>query len=134
MLTDLYAGYKKLRRRPDQLITAIRIPRQDYAFQLFVKVGPRRAQAIAKVGVAITRSDRGWRVVANSVAPVVCRCSAIEALLTEATPVRSPEDLIPTIRQDVAPIDDIRSTARYRELTMARVLYYGLRGVCSSFT
>ncbi len=129
-LSEFYTGYKEMRRRPDQLIRAIRIPRRTYAFQLFEKVGSRRAQAITKVGVAVTRSDDGWRVVANSVAPTVCRCPAIEALLEHEAPVTSPEDLLPAIRQDVKPIDDIRSTARYRESVMARVLYFGLRQAC----
>src|SRR5438876_8297840 len=34
------------------LVVAIRIPRRTYSFQIFEKVGSRRAQAIAKVGLA----------------------------------------------------------------------------------
>ena len=75
----------------------------------------------------------GWRVVANSMAPFVCRCPALESLLDLEMPVTSPDDLLPAIRKDVSPIDDIRSTARYRETVMARVLYYGLREACDSF-
>ncbi|MFQ5889620.1 MAG: FAD binding domain-containing protein [Gemmatimonadota bacterium] len=132
-LSDFYLGYKEMRRRPDQIITAIRMPRREYSFQLFEKVGSRRAQAITKVGVAIAGSDFGWRVVANSMAPTVCRCPAVEALLEGEEPVSSPDDLLPAIRQDVSPIDDIRSTAEYRERVMARVLYWALREVCPSF-
>jgi len=132
-LTSFYTGYKQMRRRPDQLIRAIRIPRRPYSFQMFEKVGSRAAQAITKVGVAVTKSEAGWRVVANSMAPVVCRCPALESLLDLELLVTSPEDLLPAIRKDVAPIDDIRSTARYRETVMARVLYYGLRDACASF-
>ena len=132
-LSEFYTGYKEMRRRPDQLVRAIRIPRRHYSFQMFEKVGPRAAQAITKVGVAVTRSAMGWRVVANSMAPFVCRCPALEALLDLEKPVTSPDDLLPAIRKDVSPIDDIRSTARYRETVMARVLYYGLREACDSF-
>lgn len=129
-LSDFYLGYKRMRRRPDQLIRAVRLPRRPYAFQLFEKVGSRRAQAITKVGVAVTRSEVGWRVVANSVAPTVRRCPSLERLLDGGMAVSAPDDLLPAIRADVAPIDDIRSTARYRERVLARVLYFGLRGVC----
>jgi CO/xanthine dehydrogenase FAD-binding subunit len=66
-------------------------------------------------------------------APTVRRCRALERLLEAETPVSAPEDLLPALRQDVAPIDDIRSTARYRETVMARVLYHDLRGVASGF-
>jgi len=96
-------------------------------------VGARRAQAITKVGVAVTRSDAGWRVVANSVAPFVCRCPAVERILEEGTEVRGPDDLLPAIREDVSPIDDIRSTAEYREKVLARLLYYDLLDVCPAF-
>lgn len=129
-LDRFYSGYKEMHRRPDQLVVAIRIPRRAHDVQVFEKVGARRAQAIAKVGLAVTHSDAGWRVVAASMAPTVRRCPALEALLESMTPVSSPEDLLPAIERDVQPIDDLRSTAEYRKRVMARVLYYDLRESC----
>lgn len=131
-LDTFYLGYKQMRRQPHQLITAIRLPRRRHSVQLFEKVGSRRAQAITKIGLAITRSELGWRVVANSVAPTVRRCRTVERLLEDGTRVRAPQDLLPAIRQDVSPIDDIRSTAIYRERVMARLLYFDLREVCET--
>src|SRR4029077_3127275 len=89
-LHSFYSGYKDMRRRGDQLVVAIRIPRRPYSFQVFEKVGSRRAQAIAKVGLAITHSSVGWRVVAASVAPTIRRCVAIERLLETGALVASP--------------------------------------------
>lgn len=132
-LEEFYLGYKEMRRRPDQLVTEIRIPRRAYDVQLFEKIGSRQAQAIAKVGLAITHSKAGWRVVAASMAPTIRRCPALESLLEQEEPVSAPEDLLPAVQEDVSPIDDIRSTARYRETVMARVLYYSLRGLAPSF-
>ncbi len=126
-LDRFYSGYKQMRRRPDELIVAIHVPRRRYSYQVFEKVGSRRAQAIAKVGLAVTRSDAGWRVVAASVAPTIRRCPTVERLLETGAAVASPSDLLPAIAQDVAPIDDIRSTAHYRTLVMARLLYHDLR-------
>jgi len=126
-LDRFYAGYKEMKRRPDQLVVGIRIPRRRYTYQVFEKVGARRAQAIAKVGLAVTRSSAGWRVVAASVAPTIRRCPALERLLEAGIPIASPEALLPAIAQDVAPIDDIRSSADYRTRAMARVLYHDLR-------
>ncbi|HYT82253.1 MAG TPA: FAD binding domain-containing protein, partial [Gemmatimonadales bacterium] len=122
-LDRFYTGYKEMRRRPDQLVVAVRIPRRPYSYQVFEKVGSRRAQAIAKVGLAVARSDAGWRVVAASMTPTIRRCATLERLLEEGTPVRGPDDLIPAIARDVSPIDDVRSTAEYRRTVMARVLY-----------
>ena len=133
LLSGFYSGYKEMRRARDELVTEIRVPRRAYDVQIFEKVGSRRAQAITKVGVAVTRSDAGWRVVANSVAPFVCRCPAVERNLEAATEVGGPDDLLPAIREDVSPIDDIRSTAEYREKVLARLLYYDLLDVCPSF-
>ena len=129
-LDRFYLGYKEMRRRSDQLVVAIRIPRRRYAYSVFEKVGSRRAQAIAKLGLAVTQSEAGWRVVAASLAPTVRRCPAIEGLLEERAPVRGPDDLLPAIDRDVSPIDDIRSTAHYRRSVMARLLYDDLRGRC----
>lgn len=126
-LDAFYTGYRASVRRPDELVVAIRIPRRERDFQVFVKVGPRRAQAIAKVGLAMARSADGWRVVAASVAPVVRRCGAVEALLESGAELAGPDALLPAFRQDVAPIDDLRSTAVYRERVLARVTWHALR-------
>jgi CO/xanthine dehydrogenase FAD-binding subunit len=75
-----------------------------------------------------------WRIVANSVAPTVRRCPSIEHLLDSAAPISSPAGLLPAIRADVAPIDDLRSSAAYREQVLARVIYHSLRGVAPSVT
>jgi CO/xanthine dehydrogenase FAD-binding subunit len=132
-LSEFYLGYKVMRRSPGQLLTQIRIPRRSYDLHMFEKVGSRSAQAITKVGVAVTRRGDEWRVVANSVAPTVCRCPGLEAFLSAGRPAGCPDDLVGPIREDVSPIDDIRSTARYRETVLARLLYFGLRAECPSF-
>jgi len=133
-LSEFYLGYKQLRMEADQLVTALRLPRRAYDFEWFEKVGSRSAQAITKVGVAVTRRGGEWRVVANSVAPTVCRCPAVEALLAGEQTVRGPADLVPALASDVTPIDDIRSTARYRNEVLARILYWGLRDECPFIT
>src|SRR5438552_17570573 len=92
-----------MKRRPDQLVVGIRLPRRRYSYQVLEKVGARRAQAIAKVGLAVTRSGAGWRVVAASVALTIRRCPADEGLLETRTPVASPGGLLPVMAHDVAP-------------------------------
>src|SRR5256884_9793492 len=93
-----------MKRRPDQLVVEIRIPCRRYSYQVFEKVGARRAQAIAKVGLAITRSGAGWRGGAARVAPTIRRCPPVERLLQTRTPNASPEAPPPPLPQDVAPI------------------------------
>ena len=69
-------------------------------------------------GVEAQPAD-GSRVVANSMAPFVCRCPALESLLELEMLVTAPNDLLPAIRKDVSPIDDIRTTAAYRRRMVA---------------
>ena len=133
-LSAYYTGYRQSVKRPDELISAISIPRRAYDVAVFHKVGPRRAQAITKVGVAITHVASGgpgaWRVVANSVAATVKRCPTVERALDGGASVKKPEDLLPAVSADVTPIDDIRSTAEYRRTVLCRLLYHSLRGRC----
>ncbi len=133
-LDSFFTGYRQTRCRPGQLVRAIRIPRCEYSLETFEKVGARRAMTISKVGIAITQSKSGWRVVANSVAPIVCRCAALEQFLEHQHPVCSPDDLLAPIDQDVSPIDDLRSTAAYRRTVLSRLLYIALRNHCPWFT
>ncbi len=106
------------------MIAAIRVPRRQRAHEWLHKVGTRSAQAISKVGVAVVKDDRGWRVVANSVAPVVCRCRTVEKALAAGRTFQNPEEIRQLLDADVAPIDDLRSTARYRSTVLSRLLYY----------
>ena len=52
-LSRFYTGYKTMDRRPDELITAIRLPAPEAgAFEYYRKVGNRRFQAISKTLLA----------------------------------------------------------------------------------
>src|SRR5437870_10723394 len=44
-LDRFYSGYKEMKRRPDQLVVGIRLPRRRYSYQVFEKVGARRARS-----------------------------------------------------------------------------------------
>ncbi len=117
-----HAGYKQMDLRSDELIRKIRLPRAKGAWkQYYRKVGTRRAQAISKVCfAAAARIDSGRigdvRIVLGSVAPTVLRAVRTEELLRNQKPdsatLQAAQD---TLATEIAPIDDIRSTARYRQ-------------------
>jgi carbon-monoxide dehydrogenase small subunit/xanthine dehydrogenase small subunit len=123
-LDEFYLGYKQTARRPDELIVAIRMARRARRTEFFHKVGARAAQAIAKLGVAGVRDDQGWRIVANSVAPYVCRCRNLEGALNAGRAFVSPDEIAEVLRGDIHPIDDIRSTAEYRQRVLSRILFF----------
>jgi CO/xanthine dehydrogenase FAD-binding subunit len=121
-----HSGYKQMDLQPTELIGRIRLPRNKNAWkQYFRKVGTRRAQAISKVCfAAAAHMDAGRigdiRIVLGSVAPTALRAVRTEEVLRG----NKPEPGILKVAQEVlageiAPIDDIRSTSRYRR-TVAR--------------
>jgi CO/xanthine dehydrogenase FAD-binding subunit len=123
-----HSGYKQMDLQPAELIRRIRLPRNKNAWkQYFRKVGTRRAQAISKVCfAAAARMDAGKigdvRIVLGSVAPTVLRAVRAEEVLRGQRPdaaiLKSAQD---ALANEIVPIDDIRSTSRYRR-TVARNL------------
>lgn len=116
-----HTGYKKMQLAPDELVRAIRLPRRAQVWrQYYRKVGTRKAQAISKVcfaGAALVENGaiRDIRIALGSVAPIVMRAAKTEESLRGSTLNHSTGALArETLAREIAPIDDIRSTARYR--------------------
>jgi CO/xanthine dehydrogenase FAD-binding subunit len=123
-----HSGYKVMDLRSDEIIRSITLPRDRRSWiQTYRKVGTRKAQAISKVCFAAGADLDGGvirdvRIACGSVAPAVVRCPRAEAALRG----RTVDDTLAAgaaaaLAEDVAPIDDMRSTARYR-LHVARNL------------
>lgn len=117
-LVDYYTGYRKSVRKPDELITELRVPLAplEGERQYFRKVGTRAAQAISKVVVASV----GQRLAYGSVGPVVLRARHVEAYWQSGG--RDLADAQRELQKDIAPIDDVRSTADYRRRVAANLL------------
>src|SRR6202162_912519 len=116
-----HTGYKKMNLAPDELIRAISLARRFSGYLHHArKVGAREAQAISKVCVAALGRLRGGviedvRIALGSVAPVPLRLTELEQMLRGKA---VEPDLLHLARKMAAaaiePIDDIRSTAKYR--------------------
>jgi CO/xanthine dehydrogenase FAD-binding subunit len=116
--TSFYTGYRKTVARPDELITSILVPRSGAAPQYFRKVGTRAAQAISKVVIAGVGGDAP-RIAVGSVGPTVIRLPNTEAALAGGMPIDEAQQIM---LAEIAPIDDIRSTADYRRRVAANLL------------
>jgi xanthine dehydrogenase small subunit len=114
-LAEYYTGYRKTVRRPDELIVRIDIDVPDGA-QRFDKVGTRAAQAISKVVMAAV----GHRIAFGSVAPVIVRAHKLEAYVAGGG--RDVAEAQRLVAEEVAPIDDVRSTAEYRRRVVANLV------------
>jgi CO/xanthine dehydrogenase FAD-binding subunit len=126
---DFHLAYKETALEPDELVYSVTILRNYRRYKTYIrKVGTRNAQAISKVALAVlARMDKGRiediRIGAASVREYPARLAATEKSLTGKT--ITPEDIATaraTILTEVRPIDDIRSTAKYRAAVAANLL------------
>jgi CO/xanthine dehydrogenase FAD-binding subunit len=124
-----HTGYKKMELRSDELLRSVCLPRRfaNY-FPYARKAGARNAQAISKVCIAALGRLTGEaiedvRIALGSVAPVPLRLPETERLLIGKTVAPS---LLDAARKaastEIQPIDDIRSTARYRAAVAANLV------------
>lgn len=119
--TAFHIAYRKTQLAPDELIQAICLKRGFSEYYAHArKVGPRKAQAIAKVCLAaLGRLADGMiidiRLGVGAVAPVPLRLTETERKIRGK---RIDSELVRLASRaasaEVQPIDDIRSTARYR--------------------
>ena len=116
-----HTGYKQMTIAPDELLARIRLPRNTGgATHYYRKVGTRKAQAISKVCFAgLARIDQGHiedvRIALGSVAPIIVRCVETENTLRgKACGAETTRAACASLLREISPIDDIRSTAKYR--------------------
>src|SRR5262249_4497433 len=112
-----YTGYRQSVRRAEELIVSLEIP-AIRGRQSFRKVGTRAAQAISKVVMAGVVGDE-IRIALGSVAPTVVRALRTEAALARGASTAEAQRML---MDEIAPIDDIRSTAEYRRRVAANLL------------
>ncbi len=115
--------------QPNELLIRVRLPKTPpWTRQYFRKVGARAAQAISKLCMAgLIRMDGNrisdCRLAIGSVAPIPLRCFNTEAAFRGQ--MRTPNLLArarAVLAAEIAPIDDIRSTADYRRCVAQNLL------------
>jgi 2-oxo-4-hydroxy-4-carboxy-5-ureidoimidazoline decarboxylase len=118
---NFHKGYKQTALAPNELILDIRLSRRFSGYISHTrKVGARKAQAISKVclaalGQVVGGTIQDIRLALGSVAPIPLRLTETErALLGKKIAPALIESTRKTMAQEIRPIDDIRSTARYR--------------------
>ena len=132
---EFWTGYRTTARTADELLLRVEIPIVADRQVRFRKIGTRRAQAISKVVIALawrgSTGDAAWsdvRLALGSVAATTVRAPRTEAVLEGSRPDRDTADLaVSALASELVPIDDVRSTAAYRQLVAGRVLHRLLR-------
>jgi CO/xanthine dehydrogenase FAD-binding subunit len=134
--TGFHLGYKKTALQPGELLHSVSIPRAFAGYRQSIrKVGTRNALAISKIALAALARLEGdiitdIRLGAASLTDRPVRCTAAESALlnqpiNEAT-IRRARAALAT---EAHPIDDIRSTSRYRSAVAQNLLEDFLRSL-----
>lgn len=118
---DFHIDYKKMDLKPDEMITKFEFKRGPQADLVrYQKIGTRKMQAISKVVFAAqgrmeNEKFADVRLAFGSVAPRPIRCKEVEKAINGcALKELSLEALQNAARQEIVPIDDVRSTSEYR--------------------
>ncbi len=124
-----WTGYRRTALQPDELVVRVRIPLVQGRRIAFRKIGTRRAQSIAKASIAVgwrREQDGAWhdvRVALGAVADRAVRAPRTETWLEGRRPsIETADEAAQVVAGEIAPIDDVRSTAEYRRAVIARVL------------
>jgi CO/xanthine dehydrogenase FAD-binding subunit len=126
---DFHLAYKETVLEPDELLHSITISRALKGYKTYIrKVGTRNAQAISKVAIAaLARMKKGYvediRIGAASLCEYPARLTLTEqSLVGETITIAAIAAARAAILNEARPIDDIRSTARYRATVAANLL------------
>lgn len=131
-LKDFYTGYKKMDKKPGEIVTSIyfRRPSGQYYFN-FEKVSKRTYLDIASVNTAILLRLDGHIIAeahlsAGGVGPVPLYLSQTAAFLTGKS-IHQPGELMAQANEimgtEISPISDIRGSATYKKLLLRQLLY-----------
>lgn len=133
---DFHLAYKRIDLAPQELVYSIMLPRGTEDDQQYIrKIGTRNAQAISKVALAgLARMVDGHiaeiKLAAASLRETPTRLFATErSLLGKAITSDAIKDAKAALAGEVKPIDDIRSTAKYRTSVAANLLEEFLRSL-----
>ena len=121
-LTDFLVGNRKTKRRGNELLTAVLVPRElEDAFSAFVKLGARRylVISISMVAVVVKTGNDGKvldaRIAVGSCSAVAQRLRTLEGDLVGESVLGGLGRLVkPKHLASLSPIDDVRATADYR--------------------
>lgn len=126
-LREFYTGVRRTVMQPDELLISIAFPAPaESSRSTFIKLGLRRAQAIAVVNAAVLLQMQGNRVAQaaitlGAVAPTIVHAEQAERFLTGKQLSQEVIERAAELSQASAkPIDDLRGSARYRS-EMVRV-------------
>lgn len=122
-IDDFIIGPKKSLLMYNELLESIIIPKGGFNILYYKKIGARNAQSISKisfVGLMNVEDNiiKDMRIALGAVGPRVVRSKDIEASCIDKTRdeiIREKQNILDEYEKLITPIDDQRSTAKYRK-------------------
>ncbi len=126
---DFHLSYKKTALACDEILQSIAISRNVRGYKTYIrKIGTRNAQAISKVAIAaLAKMSNGRiediRIGSASLRETPARLAATEqSLINQSITPKTVAAARSAILSEAVPIDDIRSTAKYRASVAANLI------------
>ena len=120
-LDQFYLGVRRTVMAPDEMLIRLNVPLlKENQRGVFLKLGLRRAQAIAVVNTAVVLTFEGdtvtdARITLGSVSPTIIRATAAEQALIGQGLTHEAIQMAARLASEAAtPIDDVRGSAIYR--------------------
>lgn len=113
-------GYRQTALRPDEIVTALIVPKLDRARSTFLKLGARKYLVISIAMVsAVMATDAEGRITTARIAVGACsavakRLTSLEAALAGCPLAAAASRVEAGHFADLAPIDDVRASGAYR--------------------
>ena len=140
-LGDFLVGRRSTTRRPDELLTEIRLgSRVEWTADSYLKVGRRGAMEVAIVGLAVRLTLASDLETVEDARVAVCSCGPLPYRARECEQLLVGQAITPEVLAEAGralvrsaqPIDDVRSTATYRARLLPRVLAEAVRRAAKS--
>ncbi|GIN21367.1 MAG TPA: xanthine dehydrogenase family protein subunit M [Bacillus bacterium] len=134
-IIDFFNGPGKTVQQPGEMITNIVIrPQAENEIGIFEKLGPRKAQSISIVNMAISlkmgdgpRECLEGKIAFGSVGPTIIRAVKCERMLRLGPLTNDTiKDIADIAWKEVMPITDARATAKYRRSMTSSLMARGL--------
>ncbi|MBR0025870.1 MAG: xanthine dehydrogenase family protein subunit M [Clostridia bacterium] len=119
-LTDYVNGPRRTAIQANEALGYIELPKREWNYQKFFKVGLRNALAISVVNGVVALEEKAGiitdaRISVGAVAPTPRRIREAEALLCGKSLTKElAEEVAALVSGSVSPISDIRASAEYR--------------------
>lgn len=117
---DFATGYRQTALRPDEIVTALIVPKLNGARSTFLKLGARKylVISIAMVSAVVAADAEGQittaRIAVGACSAVAKRLTSLEAALAGCPLAAAASRVEAGHFADLAPIDDVRASGAYR--------------------